>query len=143
MVPATIVADALHAGKATLFVLAALALILFVASLAATTHGLRSGPPHETDPDLGGWSLRASLLALALATAATAIVSEIFVHSLEAFADAAGLSEFFIAIVIVAIVGNAAEHGGAVVIARRGKMKLATGVAASSSAQVAVLLVPV
>ena len=44
---------------------------------------------------------------------------------------------------IVAIVGNAAEHGGAVVIARRGKMKLATEIAVSSSAQVGLLVVPV
>jgi Ca2+:H+ antiporter len=73
----------------------------------------------------------------------TALVSEILVHSLEAFAEAAHLSEFFIAIVIVAIVGNAAEHGGAVVIARRGKMKLATEIAISSSAQVALLVIPV
>ena len=48
----------------------------------------------------------------------TAIVSEILVHSLDAFAHAVGASEFFIAAVIVAIVGNAAEHGGAIVIAR-------------------------
>src|SRR5204862_5626466 len=68
---------------------------------------------------------------------------EIFVHSLEAFAHAAGLNEFFIAFVIVAIVGNAAEHGGAIVIARRGDMKLASEIAISSSAQVAVLVVPV
>jgi len=57
---------------------------------------------------------------------ATAIVSEILVHSLKGFASAIGASEFFIAAVIVAIVGNAAEHGGAVVIARAGKMKLAS-----------------
>jgi Ca2+:H+ antiporter len=73
----------------------------------------------------------------------TALVSEILVHSLQAFAEAAHLSEFFISIVIVAIVGNAAEHGGAVVIARRGKMKLATEIAISSSAQVALLVIPV
>jgi Ca2+:H+ antiporter len=72
----------------------------------------------------------------------TALVSEIMVHSLEAFADAAGLSEFFIAVVIVAIVGNAAEHGGAIVIASRGKIKLATEIAISSSAQVAVFVAP-
>ena len=56
----------------------------------------------------------------------TAVVSEILVHSLDAFAKAVGASEFFIAVVIVAIVGNAAEHGGAVRDrAARGKMKLA------------------
>ena len=69
-------------------------------------------------------------------------ISEILVHSLDGFAKAAGLSEFFIATVIVAIVGNAAEHGGAVVIARRGKMELASEIAISSSAQVAVFLIP-
>jgi Ca2+:H+ antiporter len=78
-----------------------------------------------------------------VATGATAWVSEILVHSLHAFAAAVGLSEFFIAVVIVAIVGNAAEHGGAVLIARGGKMRLATEIAISSSAQVALLVVPV
>jgi Ca2+:H+ antiporter len=89
-----------------------------------------------------GWSLPAALMTLAAATVVTAIISEILVHSLQAFADAAGLSEFFIAAVIVAIVGNAAEHGGAVVIASRGKLPLATEIAVSSSAQVALLVTP-
>ena len=72
----------------------------------------------------------------------TAVISEILVHSLEAFAKAAHMTDFFIAIVIVAIVGNAAEHGGAVVIARRGNVRLATEIAVSSSAQVALLVTP-
>jgi Ca2+:H+ antiporter len=80
--------------------------------------------------------------ALAAATVVTALISETLVHSLHAFADAAGLSEFFIAAVIVAIVGNAAEHGGAIVIASRGKLPLATEIAVSSSAQVALLVTP-
>ena len=78
-----------------------------------------------------------------MATGATAWVCEILVHSLGAFAKAVGLSEFFIAVVMVAVVGNAAEHGGAVVIARNGKMRLASEIAISSSAQVALLVVPV
>jgi Ca2+:H+ antiporter len=85
----------------------------------------------------------AALVALGVATAATAWVSEILVHSLHSFATAVGLSEFFVAFVIVAIVGNAAEHGGAIVIAHRGKMRLASEIAISSSAQVALLVVPV
>jgi Ca2+:H+ antiporter len=89
-----------------------------------------------------GWSLPRSLFALALATVATAFVSEVLVHALDHFAHAAHLSEFFISAVVVAIVGNAAEHGGAVVIARRGKMRLATEIAISSSAQVAMLVIP-
>jgi Ca2+:H+ antiporter len=116
---------------------ALLALYLFV-----TISGLRGLPPHEPTMERV-WSLRLSLVTLGVTTVATAGISEILVHSLEAFAEAANLSEFFIAIVIVAIVGNAAEHGGAVVIARRGKMKLATEIAISSSAQVGLFVIPV
>jgi Ca2+:H+ antiporter len=91
----------------------------------------------------GGWTFPVSLIALGAATLVTALISETLVHSLHAFAEAAGLSEFFIAAVIVAIVGNAAEHGGAIVIASRGKLRLATEIAVSSSAQVALLVTPV
>jgi Ca2+:H+ antiporter len=52
------------------------------------------------------------------------------------------LNEFFIAVVIVAIVGNAAEHGGAIVIAKRGNTTLATEIAITSSMQVAVFVIP-
>jgi Ca2+:H+ antiporter len=100
----------------------------------------RKGSEASGEP---AWSIRTSLVALGAATAATAVTSEILVHSLQDFAEAANLSQFFIAIVIVAIVGNAAEHGGAIVIARRGKMKLATQIAITSSAQVGLLVVPV
>jgi Ca2+:H+ antiporter len=93
-------------------------------------------------PSEGAWSLATSLVALAVATGATAWVCEILVHSLGAFAKAVGLSDFFIAVVVVAVVGNAAEHGGAIVIARNGKMRLASEIAISSSAQVALLIVP-
>ena len=81
-------------------------------------------------------------LLLGIATVATAFVSEMLVGSLEPFGEAAGLSDFFVAVVIVAIVGNAAEHGGAIVVAQRGKTKLATEIAVSSSAQVAVFVAP-
>jgi Ca2+:H+ antiporter len=118
------------------------AVALLVLYLVVTIVGLRSRPEHEAE-GATGWSLRVSLVALGAATAATAVTSEILVHSLQDFAESANLSEFFIAIVIVAIVGNAAEHGGAVVIARRGKMKLSTEIAISSSAQVGLLVVPV
>ena len=116
--------------------------VLLALYLVVTVVGLRR---RERDEGSGeaGWSLRASLVALGLATAATAVTSEILVHSLQDFARAAGLSQFFISIVIVAVVGNAAEHGGAVVIAHRGKMKLATQIAITSSAQVALFVLPV
>ncbi len=95
------------------------------------------------DPvDMVGWSFRHALAVLGGATIVTALVAEVLVGSLETFAHEVGLSDFFVSAVIVAIVGNAAEHGGAVVIARRGNIKLAAEIALASSAQVAVLLIP-
>ena len=120
------------------------AIVLILVYLVQTVRSLRAASRahaesgHEADE--GGWTLPLSLGVLGAATLATALISEIMVHSLESFAHSAGLSEFFIATVIVAIVGNAAEHGGAVVIAHRGKMKLATEIAVSSGAQVALFV---
>ena len=73
---------------------------------------------------------------------ATAFVAEILVGSIHDFATEIGVSEFFLAAVVVAIVGNAAEHGGAVLVAYRGKITLAAEIALASSAQVAVFLIP-
>jgi Ca2+:H+ antiporter len=92
--------------------------------------------------DMAAWSLATAIAVLGVATVITALIAEIVVGSIETFADEAGLSEFFVAAVIVAIVGNAAEHGGAVVVAARGRIKLAAEIALASSAQVAVFLVP-
>jgi Ca2+:H+ antiporter len=122
---------------------APVAVVLMLLYLAATGWGLRRHKRlhAESGAEPGaGWTLLTALGVLAVATAMTAFVSEILVHSLDAFADAAGLSEFFTAAVIVAIVGNAAEHGGAAVIAHRGNLRLATEIAVSSSAQVALLV---
>jgi Ca2+:H+ antiporter len=118
------------------------AVALLALYLVVTVLGIRRRE-HDEGPGDPGWSMRTSLVALGLATAGTAVTSEILVHSLQDFAKAAGLSQFFIAFVIVAVVGNAAEHGGAVVIAHRGKMKLATQIAITSSAQVGLFVIPV
>jgi Ca2+:H+ antiporter len=92
--------------------------------------------------DMAAWTLKVAVGVLGAATVATALVAEALVGSLEVFAHEAGLTEFFVAAVIVAIVGNAAEHGGAVVVAYRGKIKLAAEIALASSAQVSVFLIP-
>ncbi|HXZ58057.1 MAG TPA: hypothetical protein VEG40_10770 [Gaiellaceae bacterium] len=119
--------------------------VLLLLYLVGTTQGLRrharlhaASGTERSD----GWSLSWALGALAAATAVTAFVSETLIHSLDAFSHAVGLSQFFTATVIVAIVGNAAEHGGAIVIARRGNLRLASEIAVSSAAQVALLVTP-
>jgi Ca2+:H+ antiporter len=120
-----------------------ISLVLLVVYVVVTWYSLRRHRGlHATNGETDAWSLRLSLSVLAVATVATALVAEILVGSLEAFAERAGLSDFFVAAVIVAIVGNAAEHGGAVLVAKRGKIALAAEIALSSAAQVAVFLIP-
>jgi Ca2+:H+ antiporter len=96
------------------------------------------------DPvEIAGWSLRRAVSVLAVATVITAFVSETLVGSIDDFAGAAHLSQFFVAAVIVAIVGNATEHGSAILLAARGELRLAAEIALASSAQVAGFLIPV
>jgi Ca2+:H+ antiporter len=120
------------------------AIVLLLVYLVITWYSLRRHRMLHiaSDEEIKGWSLRSALVVLAGATVLTAFVAEILVGTLEEFADKLGLTEFFVAAVIVAIVGNAAEHGGAVVVAYRGKIKLAAEIALASAAQVAVFLVP-
>jgi Ca2+:H+ antiporter len=119
-------------------------IVLLILYVGVTWYSLRRHARLHvaSDEEIVGWSLRTSLGALALATVATAFVAEVLVGSIEVFSEKVGLSEFFVAAVIVAIVGNAAEHGGAIVVAFRGKIALAAEIALSSAAQVAVFLIP-
>ena len=118
--------------------------VLLIAYLGLTWYSLRRHAALHiaSDQEITAWSLRAALVVLGLATVVTALVAEILVGSIDKFAADSGLSEFFLAAVVIAIVGNAAEHGGAVVVAARGKIKLAAEIALASSAQVAVFLIP-
>ncbi len=119
-------------------------IVLLVVYVGLTWYSLRRHAALHAagDGESSGWSLRLALAVLGFATVITALVAEILVGSINGFATDSGVSEFFLAAVVIAIVGNAAEHGGAVVVAYRGKIKLATEIALSSSAQVAVFLIP-
>jgi Ca2+:H+ antiporter len=91
----------------------------------------------------GPWSIRRSVGALAIAGVAVGVMSEILVGSISDASESIGLSEFFIGVIVVAIVGNAAEHWVAVLVAYKGKMDLAVNIAIGSSAQVALFVAPV
>jgi Ca2+:H+ antiporter len=121
-----------------------LAVLLLIVRVALNQYALRRQRQLFTpaDPDNGSWPLRNAILVLGGATVVTAFVTETLVGSLRAFADMAHLSEFFVAVVIVAIVGNATEHGSAVLLARRGRVRLAVEIPLASSAQIAGLLLP-
>jgi Ca2+:H+ antiporter len=89
------------------------------------------------------WSFRKAVGALAIAGVAVGGMSEILVHSISHAAEDLGLSEFFIGAIVVAIVGNAAEHWVAVLVAVKDKMDLAVNIAIGSSAQIALFVAPV
>jgi Ca2+:H+ antiporter len=99
--------------------------------------------PEYGDEDSWGWSTRTSVLALAGAGVLVGVMSEVLVGSIEEASHAVGLSEFFIGVIVVAIVGNAAEHWVAVLVARKDKMDLAVNIAIGSSAQIALFAAPV
>ena len=97
---------------------------------------------HEEEAQFG-WSVRRSITMLAIAGLAVGLMSEILVGSISEASEAVGLSEFFIGVIVVAIVGNAAEHWVAVLVAYKNKMNLAVNIAIGSSAQVALFVAPV
>jgi Ca2+:H+ antiporter len=106
------------------------------------THRDMFNPPYEEE-ETYGWSVRRSVGMLAIAGVAVGVMSEILVGSISEASEAVGLSEFFIGVIVVAIVGNAAEHWVAVLVARKDKMDLAVNIAIGSSAQVALFVAPV
>jgi len=89
-----------------------------------------------------GWSLKKSALVLAGATAMIAWVSEILVGSVEAAAESLGMTRVFLGVIVVAIVGNAAEHSTAILMALKNKMEIALGIAIGSSLQIALFVAP-
>jgi Ca2+:H+ antiporter len=89
------------------------------------------------------WGLRKSLWLLAVVTAAIAVMSEILVGAIEPAAKGLGLTQVFVGVILVALVGNAAEHSTAVMVAMKNKMDLALGIAIGSSLQIALFVAPV
>lgn len=116
--------------------------VLLCVYLVITVRSIRTvGEPGSAPPE-SAWRLRNAIAVLALSAGATAVVSELLVHSLQSFGRALDLSPFFVAVVIVALVGNAAEQGGAVVVARRGNPGLGAEIAVSSATQIALFVCP-
>jgi Ca2+:H+ antiporter len=125
------------------------AVILGISYLAGLLFSLRThrdvfNPPYAEQEHEGfGWSVRRSILMLAIAGAAVALVSEVLVGSISEASESIGLSEFFVGIIVVAVVGNAAEHWVAVLVARKNKMDLAVNIAVGSAAQIALFVAPI
>jgi Ca2+:H+ antiporter len=102
------------------------------------------GEPAEAEAEAGRpWSVARSALVLAAAAVLTGFVSEILVHAVDAAGTELGLGKVFMGVVVVAVVGNAAEHSTAVLVAMKDKMDLALGIAMGSSMQIALFVAPV
>jgi Ca2+:H+ antiporter len=99
------------------------------------THTDQAAAPH--------WSPRTAGIVLALATGAVVWLSEILVHGVEAVTASLGLSEFFLGIILIPIIGNVAEHLVAVEVAIKNKMELSLEIALGSSLQIALFVAPV
>ena len=89
------------------------------------------------------WTKKKSFLLLGLSMAGVIVVSEMLVGSVEATAKQFGFGELFVGAIIIGIVGNAAEHSSAIVLARKGKIELSIGIAAGSGTQIALFVVPI
>ena len=124
----------------------AVAIVLAVTYVAGLFFSLKTHRdifnPEYGDEDSWGWSVRTSVIALAIAGVLVGVMSEVLVGSISEASKAVGLSEFFIGVIVVAIVGNAAEHWVAVLVAMKNKMDLAVNIAIGSSAQVALFVAP-
>jgi len=122
----------------------AVLLLTYLASLLFTlrTHSsLLGGEAHPVEGPT--WSIGKSALILALATAGVAVESELLVHGIGEVSSAWGLSAMFLGLIVVPIIGNAAEHAAAVVFARKGQMDLSLQICLGSSTQVALLVAPI
>lgn len=107
------------------------------------THKDLFNPVHAADDHAGEpWSVRKAVTMLAIAGVAVGVLSEILVGSISEASESIGLSPFFVGVIVVAIVGNAAEHWVAIYFAAKNKMDLAVNISIGSSAQIALFAAP-
>src|SRR3954451_14783913 len=122
------------------------ALVLLASYVAGLIFSLKTHRdlfnPYREDHETHRWTVRRAALYLAGSAVAVGLMSEILVGSIKHAADDIGLSQFFVGVFVVAIVGNAAEHWVAVLVAAKDKMDLAVNIAIGSSAQIALFVAP-
>ena len=106
------------------------------------THKTLFGLDPTATPHGATWSMGRAVLVLGVATAGVVVESEILVHAVDGVTARLGLSEAFLGLIIIPIIGNAAEHATAIVVARKGQTDLALQIALGSSTQVALLVAP-
>ena len=127
----------------------AIAVVLFLTyfcmlgfSLWTHKHFFQNADPDPAESD-SQWSRGKAITILLIATAVVGLLSEFLVGTIENVRDSLGLTEVFVGVIVVAIVGNAAEHSTAILMAMKNKMDLTVGIAIGSSLQIALFVAPV
>ncbi len=101
------------------------------------------GLPTPEDMDRKPWAPRVALGVLIVATVGTGFLAEVLVGTVETVSHTIGLSEFFVGLIVVPLVGNVAEHFSAIQLAAKGKIDISLAIAAGSSTQIALFAAPV
>lgn len=128
--------------------LAVILLIVYILGIVFTafTHKHLFAPiaqERENNENHTWWSKKKAFLLLAISMVGVVVLSEILVGSVETTGKQLGFGELFVGAIIVGIVGNAAEHSTAIMLAGKGKIELSIGIAAGSGTQVALFVVPI
>lgn len=120
-----------------------------LAQIGKMTARMGAGPAQDVkmtdnddEPEEPQLSLWVAILTLGISTALVAVCAEFMVDSIEPLTATGNISETFVGLILLPIVGNAAEHATAVTVACKDKMDLAIGVAVGSSMQIALLVLP-
>ena len=124
-------------------VVAGVLILLYVAALVFTlvTHEHLFRTPEEGETP--AWTRKRAVVVLLLTTGAVALMSEFLVSSLEPALESLGLSELFVGLILIPVIGNAAEHSSAVMFALRNKVDVTLEIAIGSSTQIALFVAPV
>jgi len=124
--------------------IAGVLLITYICSLlfSLKTHKHLYDCSEDADECKPHWSMKFAILILLLATVVVAVESEILVGSIEHVSQTMGLTELFIGVIVIAIIGNAAEHSSAILMAIKNKMDLSLNIATGSSTQIALFIAP-
>ncbi|MBN2086138.1 MAG: calcium/proton exchanger [Anaerolineales bacterium] len=134
--------DSLHVEYLSLGVAAAMILIYILSLVYSLSERNGVLPPAVEAPGHSGGSWKRALIQLGLATAGVVVLSEILVEVIEPVIAASGVSEFFLGIILVPVIGNVAEHFVAVEVAARNQLELSLEVALGSCLQIALLVAP-
>jgi Ca2+:H+ antiporter len=118
-------------------------ILLYLANLLFMFKTHRQPVPASSESEHGRGAVKPALISLVLATVVIAVLSEILVSEIEPVTQSLGMTELFIGVIVVALIGNAAEHSTAVMMAMEDKMDLAISITAGSSTQIALFVAPV